>query len=96
MPKRTKSILLVSVMAALQGGAGGTCPRTPRCAEPCGRLVELWDAEATEQLSRHPSVRKVVALGKSPPPSLPPRSTPDTARIRPILALPEFGERRTA
>ena len=48
-------------------GARGLGPRAQgvgcACAQPCGRLVELWDPAATAALSVRPDVTRVVAIG---------------------------------
>ncbi|CAL8463526.1 g3060 [Coccomyxa elongata] len=41
----------------------GRCQSSPACAEPCGRLVELWDEKLLKQLSMHDHVARIVALG---------------------------------
>ncbi len=33
------------------------------CSQPCGRLLELWDADQVVQLSVHPKINRVIALG---------------------------------
>ena len=35
------------------------------CSQPCGRLLELWDADQVVQLSLHPKVDRVIALGEA-------------------------------
>ena len=39
------------------------CPKDPPCLEACGRLVELWDRDLVRELSMHPRVARVIALG---------------------------------
>ncbi|KXZ52356.1 hypothetical protein GPECTOR_10g990 [Gonium pectorale] len=39
------------------------CPKTPACAAPCGRLLPLWDEQVVLELSSHPLVSRVVAIG---------------------------------
>lgn len=39
------------------------CPNTPRCDQPCGRLLPMWDDQAVSELSHHPLVSRVVAIG---------------------------------
>jgi len=46
------------VAGAAAGEEDGGC-----CAEPCGRLVEMWDPAATAALSMRPDVARVVAIG---------------------------------
>ncbi len=53
----------VAGAAAGEGGSG--C-----CAEPCGRLVEMWDPAATAALSMRPDVARVVAIGDALMPML--------------------------
>lgn len=43
------------------------CRNSPACAEPCGRLVELWDESLLKQLSMHERVARVVSLGAPVP-----------------------------
>ena len=35
------------------------------CSQSCGRLLELWDADQVVQLSLHPKIHRVVALGEA-------------------------------
>jgi dethiobiotin synthetase/adenosylmethionine--8-amino-7-oxononanoate aminotransferase len=41
------------------GGGGGACEG------PCGRMLPLWDEARARELSRHPRVQAVVALGEA-------------------------------
>ncbi len=41
-----------------------TCSQSScSCAEPCGRLLPLWDEHRVRLLSTHPLVSRVVAIG---------------------------------
>ena len=39
------------------------CPKDPRCAAPCGRLLPIWDERTVSELSYHPLISRVVAVG---------------------------------
>ena len=39
------------------------CAKQPACRQPCGRLLELWDSHQVTQLSQHPRIDRVIALG---------------------------------
>lgn len=41
----------------------GSCQQQPACSGPCGKLLQLWDTDLVEQLSYHPSVQRIVAIG---------------------------------
>lgn len=56
---------MCSVHAMSTVHAWTRCQSSPACAEPCGRLVELWDEELLKKLSMHDRVARIVALGSS-------------------------------
>ena len=39
------------------------CSKQPACSQPCGRLIELWDNKQVTQLSKHPKIHRIIALG---------------------------------
>ena len=39
------------------------CTKQPACSQPCGRLLELWDKDRVTQLSKHPRIDRVIAIG---------------------------------
>lgn len=48
----------------LRGCFLSRCQRDPVCSQPCGGLLELWDKEQVSQLSMHPMIDRIIALGK--------------------------------